>query len=95
MSCGKCLSCCSGEDMLCENLVFPGLTTDGEYAEYLKTSERSLIKIKKGVEPANVAPLADAGITAYRAVKKAAPFARTGTKVLMIGMGGLRHIAVQ
>lgn len=94
-SCGKCLSCRSGEDMHCENLVFPGLTTDGGYAEYLKTAERSLIKLENGVQPQDVAPLADAGITAYRAVKKAAPFAKPGTKVLMIGMGGLGHIAVQ
>ncbi|WP_252315026.1 NAD(P)-dependent alcohol dehydrogenase [Sinobaca sp. H24] len=94
-SCGKCLSCRSGEDMHCDNLVFPGLTADGGYAEYLKTSERALIKLENGVEPKDVAPLADAGITAYRAVQKAAPFARPGTKTLLIGMGGLGHIAVQ
>jgi NAD+-dependent secondary alcohol dehydrogenase Adh1 len=95
VSCGKCLSCRAGEDMHCDNLKFPGLTVDGGYAEYLKTSERALIKLDEHVKPADVAPLADAGITAYRAVKKAAPFAKPGTKVLMIGMGGLGHIGVQ
>ena len=70
MSCGKCLRCRAGEDMHCENLKFPGLTVDGGYAEYLKTSERALIKLEDNVKPSDVAPLADAGITAYRAVRK-------------------------
>src|SRR5690606_35210375 len=65
MSCGKCLRCRAGEDMHCENLKFPGLTVDGGYAEYLKTSERALIKLEDNVKPSDVAPLADAGITAY------------------------------
>lgn len=95
MSCGKCLSCRAGEDMHCENLKFPGLTVDGGYAEYLKTSERALIKLEDNVKPSDVAPLADAGITAYRAVRKAVPLARPGARVLLIGMGGLGHIAVQ
>ncbi|QBP39872.1 NAD(P)-dependent alcohol dehydrogenase [Paenisporosarcina antarctica] len=94
-SCGKCLSCRSGEDMHCENMKFSGLTVDGGYAEYLKTSERALIKLPENVDPVDVAPFADAGITAYRAVRKAAPFAKPGTKVVMIGMGGLGHIGVQ
>ncbi|MCQ6267784.1 NAD(P)-dependent alcohol dehydrogenase [Fictibacillus sp. WQ 8-8] len=94
-SCGKCLDCRSGEDMHCENLKFSGLTVDGGYAEYLKTSERALIKLPDNVDPTDVAPFADAGITAYRAVRKAAPLAKPGTKLLMIGMGGLGHIGVQ
>ncbi|BCJ86898.1 NAD(P)-dependent alcohol dehydrogenase [Effusibacillus dendaii] len=95
MSCGKCLNCRAGEDMHCPNLKFPGLTVDGGYAEYLKTSERALIPLPNDVNPADVAPFADAGITAYRAVRRAAPLAKPGTKVLMIGMGGLGHIGVQ
>jgi NAD+-dependent secondary alcohol dehydrogenase Adh1 len=94
-SCGKCLSCRAGEDMHCEDLKFSGLTVDGGYAEYLKTSERALIKLPDNVDPTDVAPFADAGITAYRAVKKAAPLAMPGTNVVMIGMGGLGHIGVQ
>lgn len=94
-SCGKCLSCRAGEDMHCENMQFMGLTHPGGYAEYMKTSERALIKLDEGVNPEDVSPLADAGITAYRAVKKVAPLAKPGTQVLMIGMGGLGHIGVQ
>ena len=95
MSCGKCLNCRAGEDMHCPNLRFSGLTVNGGYAQYLKTTERALIKLPKGVNPADVAPFADAGITAYRAVRKAAPLAKPGTNVLMIGMGGLGHVGVQ
>lgn len=94
-SCGKCLNCRAGEDMHCENMQFMGLTHPGGYAEYMKTSERALIKLDDGVKPDDVAPLADAGITAYRAVKKVSPLAKPGTQVLMIGMGGLGHIGVQ
>ena len=95
MSCGTCLPCRRGEDMHCENMAFPGLTTDGGFAEYLKTNERAVIKLPAGVEPADVAPYADAGITAYRAVRKVAPLARPGTTAVIIGVGGLGHIAVQ
>lgn len=95
ISCGKCLSCRSGEDMHCENLKFPGLTVDGGYAQYIKTSERALVRLGEGVRPEDVAPLADAGITAYRAVRKAVSLCRPGTKALLIGMGGLGHIGIQ
>lgn len=94
-TCGKCLPCRRGEDMHCENLQFPGLTVDGGFAEYLKTTERALIKLPAGVNPADVAPYADAGITAYRAVRKLVPLARPGTFAVLIGVGGLGHIAVQ
>lgn len=94
-TCGSCLACRRGEDMHCDNLVFPGLTTDGGFAEYLRTNDRALIKLPEGIEPADVAPYADAGITAYRAVRKVAPLTRPGTMAVIIGVGGLGHIAVQ
>ena len=67
---GLCRPCRIGDDMHCENLVFPGITADGGFAEYLVTSERSLVNIHD-LKPEDVAPLADAGLTAIRAVKKA------------------------
>src|SRR5438093_1111868 len=42
---GTCRPCRIGEDMHCENLVFPGITADGGFAEVLRTSERSLLRI--------------------------------------------------
>jgi len=91
---GFCRPCRIGEDMHCENLVFPGITADGGFAEYLVTSERSLVKIHD-LKPEDVAPLADAGLTAIRAVKKAASRTTSGSHVVVQGVGGLGHIALQ
>jgi len=95
VSCGVCAGCRRGEDMYCSNGRFPGLSTDGGFAEYLLSNERALIKLDPSLEPAAVAPLADAGITAFRAVKKAVPALAAGTRTVVIGAGGLGHIAVQ
>ena len=43
-SCGICAGCRRGEDMYCENNAFPGLSTDGGFAEYFLTNERALIQ---------------------------------------------------
>lgn len=94
-SCGICLSCRHGEDMHCDNGSFPGLGLNGGFAEYLVTSERALIKLKSNVMPLDVAPLADAGITAYRAAKRAAALLRPGSYCVLLGVGGLGHIALQ
>ncbi len=91
---GLCRACRIGEDMHCENLVFPGITADGGFAEYIRTSERSLVRIHD-LEPEEVAPLADAGLTAIRAVKKAARVTTSGSHVVVQGVGGLGHIALQ
>src|SRR5713101_2113067 len=56
MSCGVCAACRRGEDMYCENGSFPGLNRDGGFANYLRTSERAIIKLAEGVEPIDVAP---------------------------------------
>ena len=95
---GTCLACRAGEDMHCENLVFPGLNVDGGFAEYMRTSHRSVIKLPRDISRdklVEMAPLADAGITAYRAVKKASKTLYPGSYVAVIGVGGLGHIAVQ
>jgi NAD+-dependent secondary alcohol dehydrogenase Adh1 len=95
ITCGVCTGCRRGEDMYCVNNQFPGLSTDGGFAQYLKTSERSCIKLEGGLEPKDVAPYADAGITAYRAAKKAAQILTPGTRCVVIGAGGLGHIGLQ
>jgi len=95
MSCGVCAACRRGEDMYCENGSFPGLNLDGGFANYLRTSERSIIKLAEGVDPVEVAPHADAGITAYRAAKKAAKLLAPGSWAVVVGLGGLGHIALQ
>ncbi|SFR64495.1 NAD(P)-dependent alcohol dehydrogenase [Halogeometricum limi] len=95
MTCGTCRSCRLGNDMYCDDVSFPGLTTDGGFAEYLKTNERAVIELPGEVDPADIAPHADAGITAYHAVKKAVDELNPGDTAVVIGVGGLGHIGLQ
>jgi NAD+-dependent secondary alcohol dehydrogenase Adh1 len=94
-SCGLCLRCRRGQDMHCERHQFTGLTVDGGFAEYVVVSERSLVKLPPGVQPSAVAPYADAGVTAYHAVRRLAPLALPGTTAVVIGVGGVGHIGLQ
>src|ERR1700761_8866299 len=94
-TCGLCRACRAGDDMHCENSEFPGLSRDGGMAEYLLTSARACVKLDPSTQPADVAALADAGITAYHAVRKALPLLYPGTTAVVIGAGGLGHIGVQ
>jgi NAD+-dependent secondary alcohol dehydrogenase Adh1 len=95
-SCGLCRACRAGDDMHCENGEFPGLINrDGGMAEYLLTSARACIRLKEDTRPQDVAALADAGITAYHAVRKAIPLLYPGTTCVVTGAGGLGHIGIQ
>ena len=94
-TCGLCHACRAGDDMHCINAAFPGLSTDGGMAEYLLTSARACVKLDPQTRPQDVAALADAGITAYHAVRKAIPLLYPGTTCVVIGAGGLGHIGVQ
>jgi NAD+-dependent secondary alcohol dehydrogenase Adh1 len=81
--------------MHCERHQFTGLTRDGGFADFVLVDERSLIPLPDGVEPAEVAPHSDAGITAYHAVKKILPRLVPGSTAAVIGVGGVGHIALQ
>jgi NAD+-dependent secondary alcohol dehydrogenase Adh1 len=94
-TCGLCRACRAGQDMHCINSTFPGLSTDGGMAEYLLTSARACVKLDPSTRPEDVAALADAGITAYHAVRKALPLLYPGTTCVVIGAGGLGHIGIQ
>jgi NAD+-dependent secondary alcohol dehydrogenase Adh1 len=94
-TCGLCHACRDGDDVHCENSVFPGIDADGGYADFLKTNARTVVKLDPSLEPADVAALADAGLTAYHAVRKAARRIRPGQRVVVIGAGGLGHIGIQ
>jgi len=94
-TCGLCHACRAGDDMHCENSEFPGLSRDGGMAEYMRTSARACIKLNPETRPQDVAALADAGITAYHAVRKAIPLLYPGTTCVVIGAGGLGHIGIQ
>ncbi|KIQ19915.1 alcohol dehydrogenase [Rhodococcus sp. Leaf7] len=95
ITCGLCRACRSGDDVHCEINQFPGIDTDGGYAEYLRTSARSVVKLDDSLEPSDVAALADAGLTAYHAAAKAARHLTPRDRVVVIGAGGLGHIGIQ
>jgi NAD+-dependent secondary alcohol dehydrogenase Adh1 len=94
-TCGLCRACRAGQDMHCSDSSFPGLSHDGGMAEYLLTSARACVKLEPATRPQDVAALADAGITAYHAVRKALPLLYPGTTAVVIGAGGLGHIGIQ
>jgi NAD+-dependent secondary alcohol dehydrogenase Adh1 len=94
-TCGLCRPCRAGDDMHCLDSFFPGLNTDGGMADFLRTGQRAVVKIDPKLQPADVAALADAGLTAYHAVRKAVPLLYPGTKAVLIGAGGLGHIGIQ
>ena len=94
-TCGLCRACRAGQDMHCSSSSFPGLSGDGGMAEYLLTSARACVKLDAATRPEDVAALADAGITAYHAVRKAIPLLYPGTTAVVIGAGGLGHIGIQ
>jgi NAD+-dependent secondary alcohol dehydrogenase Adh1 len=95
ITCGLCRACRAGDDMHCENGSFPGINRDGGFADFLLTSARSVVKLDPKLPPAEIAALADAGLTAIHAVKKAIPVLGAGTKCVVIGAGGLGHIGIQ
>src|SRR3954463_16495211 len=95
ISCGLCRACRRGDDMHCLNGAFPGIDRDGGFAQLLQTSARAVVKLDPSLEPASIAALADAGLTAIHAVKKAIPVLGAGTKAVVIGAGGLGHIGIQ
>ena len=96
LTCGVCQACRTGDDMRCaRGPNIPGLMCAGGMAELFKTSARAVVKLGAGAEPAEVAALADAGLTAYHAVKKAIPALGPGSFAVAVGAGGLGHIGIQ
>jgi propanol-preferring alcohol dehydrogenase len=93
--CGACRECASGEEQRCERGASPGFQRDGGYAEQvLVPHPRYLVGIGD-LHADHAAPLADAGVTPFRAVSRAAPWLTPGARVLLIGFGGLGQFAIQ
>jgi propanol-preferring alcohol dehydrogenase len=93
--CGSCRECLSGAEQRCEVSVAPGFQADGGYAEAMIVPHpRHLVPLRH-LDPVRAAPLADAGLTSYRAVRRAEPWLRPGARVLLIGCGGLGQFALQ
>ena len=97
-SCGRCRRCTHGRENACLRLtgpIGPGLGYDGGLAEFmLVPSERFLVKAN-GLAAKELAPLTDAGLTAYHAVAANLDAVAGESVVLVVGVGGLGHLAIQ
>jgi propanol-preferring alcohol dehydrogenase len=96
LGCGSCAACDRGHDNVCRELVpgAVGITRDGGMANYVVAPARNLV-ILGDVDPVHAAPLTDAGMTALHAVERARPLLEPGATAVVIGIGGLGHLAVQ
>jgi alcohol dehydrogenase, propanol-preferring len=97
--CGICKYCKNGDEQLCNFPRWPGLSAyDGGYSEYIMIpSYRFLISVDKqfSMHPEELAPLTDAGLTPYRAIKKIRHLLGPGKTIAIFGIGGLGSYAVQ
>ncbi|WP_416905485.1 NAD(P)-dependent alcohol dehydrogenase [Micromonospora echinospora] len=101
--CGTCARCRSGIDTYCENPAGApvpggggGLGLDGGMAEYLLVpAARHVVPLPEGLDPVQAAPLTDAGLTPYHAVRRSWGKLPPGSTALVIGVGGLGHVGVQ
>jgi alcohol dehydrogenase, propanol-preferring len=100
VGCGRCKACSRGQDTYCENAATNpylgiGLGRDGGMAEYVSVPARNLVPLGDA-DPVAAAPLSDAGLTPYHAIKLALPkLAGGGKHALVIGLGGLGQLGVQ
>ena len=94
--CGYCDLCVTGLEQMCSTPQWAGLSQwDGGYAEYLLVPhERYLVKLNE-LDPEDAAPLTDAALTPYRAIKRALPFIEPDYPVLVIGAGGLGQYGIK
>lgn len=93
--CGHCRFCLGGEEQLCGTHQWGGLGPDGGYADYLLVPAARHLVPAEGLDLVEAAGLTDAGLTPYRAVKKALPRLLPGSTTLLIGSGGLGQYGLQ
>ncbi len=97
-SCGVCRSCRQGATNYCEKESklsgAGGLGRDGGFAEYMVAPANCLIPLRE-LEPWQAAPLTDAGLTSYHAVKRCLPILTPDASVVVIGVGGLGQMAIE
>ena len=100
-SCGACTSCRNGDEQYCVEGMVPtyagtdrdGTTTQGGYSTHVVVDADYVLTVPEGIDPAEAAPLLCAGITTYAPLRKWG--AGPGTKVAVVGLGGLGHLAVK
>lgn len=93
--CERCHMCAQGWNNYCLSMGKQiGMGMDGGLAEYAVARANSLVPLRN-VEPWKAAPLTDAGLSSYHAVRRALPLMTPDATVLVIGVGGLGHMAVE
>jgi alcohol dehydrogenase, propanol-preferring len=97
--CGSCRNCRLSAENYCEHAaelpgMAPGIGYDGGMAAFVRVPRRQLIPLGD-LDPVEAAPLTDAGLTPYHAIKRSLPFLVPGSTVVVIGAGGLGHVAIQ
>lgn len=93
--CGICTYCTSGLEHMCDESRWVGHGPPGGYAEYLLVPARRHLEPIGALDPATAACLTDAGLTPYRAVRRALPRLVPGSLAVAIGIGGLGHMGLQ
>jgi alcohol dehydrogenase, propanol-preferring len=98
--CGRCRACRESKENYCERQAEigafgGGLGRDGGMAEYLLVPSPRLLLPLGDLDPGDAAPLTDAALTPYHAIKRALPVLGPGSSAVVIGVGGLGHMAVQ
>jgi len=92
-ACGDCEYCRTGWETLCESQQNAGYSVDGSFGEYMLVDAEFAPRIPEGADPVEIAPVLCAGVTVYKGLKMTE--ARPGQWVVISGIGGLGHIAVQ
>jgi propanol-preferring alcohol dehydrogenase len=98
--CGRCHACQLSMENYCENWAElggfgGGLGFDGGMAEYMLVPSSRLLVPLDDMSPAKAAPLSDAALTPYHAIKRALPQLNAESTVVLMGVGGLGHMALQ
>jgi propanol-preferring alcohol dehydrogenase len=93
--CGNCGFCSSGEEQLCDITKWVGIQSAGGYADYLLVPHSRYLVPLGELDAVESAPLVDAALTPYRAIKSAKPRLGKGSTAVVLGVGGLGQFAVQ
>jgi len=94
--CGSCALCSQGDEQLCAEATEAGWARDGGYAEYVIVPSRRYLLPLDGLDPIRCAPLADAGVTPYRAVRRVSGWLlKDGSTAVVLGVGALGQFAIQ